>query len=393
MLDFNPLTPEFRQNPYPFYDLLRQHAPIFYWDRWQMYFLSRYDDCVALLRDNRLGHGTFHEENAPATQRALATMQKDWLLFKNPPDHTRLRSLVHKVFTPRMVEQLRGTVERITNELLDRVQAQGEMDLIADLAYPLPVTVIAEMLGIPQEDHLAFHALSNDLARSLDLTEETAVYDRASKAAETFRNYLETLASKRRSRPQNDLLSALVAVEEAGDRLNLNELYATCAFLFVAGHETTINLIGNGTLALLQHPEQLTLLKNKPMLIETAVEEMLRYDSPVQMTSRMVLEDFKYNGRFFHRGNTIAFLLGSANHDPDQFHQPHTLDIQRKKNQHLSFGSGIHYCVGAPLARLEGQIAVATLLKRMPHLALTRSKPEHVDNYLLRGVKSLTLTF
>ena len=393
MIDFNPLTPEFRQDPYPFYDLLRQYAPIFFWDRWQMYFLSRYDDCVALLRDNRLGHGTFQVARAPETQQALVAMQKDWLLFKNPPDHTRLRGLVHKVFTPRMVEQLRGMVERITNELLDKVQAQGHMDVIADLAYPLPVTVIAEMLGIPPADHLAFHALSNDLARSLDLTEETAVYDRASQAAETFRAYLAQLADERRQRPQDDLLSALVAVEEAGERLNTNELYATCAFLFVAGHETTINLIGNGTLALLQHPDQLALLRNDPTLAGTAVEELLRYDSPVQMTSRMVLEDFEYNGRFFHRGDSIAFLLGSANHDPDRFEQPQQLNLQRQKNQHLSFGSGIHYCLGAPLARLEGQIAITTLLERMPNLALAGIEPEHGGNYLLRGLKHLHVAF
>lgn len=393
MIDFNPLMPEFRQNPYPFYEMLRQHAPIFFWERWQMYFLSRYDDCATLLRDTRLGHGTFNESAAPLSQKALAAMQKDWLLLKNPPDHTRLRGLVHKVFTPRMVEQLRETIEQITNKLLDRVQDQGTMDLIADLAYPLPVTVIAEMLGIPSQDHLIFHALSNDLARSLDLTEETAVYDRASQAAETFKSYLEALADERRRQPQNDLLTALVAVEEAGERLSLNELYATCALLFVAGHETTINLIGNGTLALLQHPEQLSLLKNDPTLIGTAVEELLRYDSPVQMTSRMVLEDFEYNGHNFHRGTTIAFLLGSANHDSDRFDQPHKLNLQRQKNQHLSFGGGIHYCLGAPLARLEGQIALTTLVQRMPNLALTTSKPEYSDNYLLRGLNKLPLIF
>jgi cytochrome P450 len=393
MIDFNPLSPEFRRNPYPFYKILRSHAPVFFWERWQMFFLSRYDDCVALLRDNRLGHGAFHEANAPEAQKALAKMQKDWVLFKNPPDHTRLRGLVHKAFTPRMVEQLRGTIERITNELLDRVQDQGEMDLISDLAYPLPVAVIAEMLGIPQADQHAFHALSNRLARSLDLTEETAVYERASEAAEAFTSYLEKLADARRRHPKDDLLSALVAVEDGGERLSSNELYATCAFLFVAGHETTINLIGNGTLALLQHPDQLDLLRDDPTLVTSAVEEFLRYDSPVQMTSRMVLEDFEYNGRFFRRGDNISFLLGAANHDPERFENPQQLDIQRQKNQHLSFGSGIHYCLGAPLARLEGQIAFTTLLRRLPNLALGATTPEFGENYLLRGLRQLPLTF
>ncbi len=392
-MQFDPLAPEFRRNPYPTYNLLRQHAPIFFWDRWQFYFLSRYDDCATLLRDNRLGQGIVSEEWAPDTQKDLVRLQKDWMLMKDPPDHTRLRGLVFKAFTPRMVEQLRKTIQAITDDLLDKVQDKGEMDLIADLAYPLPVTVIAEMLGIPRADQDQFHDWSNALARSLDLTEETAVYDNASQAAARFTDYLTHLANERRRQPKNDLLSALVAVEEEGERLTANELYATSSLLFVAGHETTINLIGNGVLALLRHPDQLALLQGNEGLMKTAVEELLRYDSPVQMTSRLVLEEIEYKGHTFPQNTQVAFLLGAANHDPARFENPSQLDITRQKNQHLSFGGGIHYCLGAPLARLEGEIAIKTLLRRLPSLKLATETPEYSDNYLLRGLKALPLTF
>jgi cytochrome P450 len=267
------------------------------------------------------------------------------------------------------------------------------MDLMADLAYPLPVTVIAEMLGIPRDDQDQFHEWSNALARSLDLTDVAAVYDKASEAAAVFTDYLADLAEQRRRQPQKDLLSALVAVENEGEHLTANELYATSSLLFVAGHETTINLIGNGILALLRHPEQLALLQENSGLMKTAVEELLRYDSPVQMTSRIALEDIEYKEHTFRRGTQVAFLLGAANHDPERFEKPSQLNITRQKNQHLSFGGGIHYCLGAPLARLEGEIALTTLLRRMPNLQLAVETPEYTDNYLLRGLKSLSLTF
>ena len=393
-MQFDPLSPEFRLNPYPAYDMLRQHAPIFFWDTWRFYFLSRYDDCAALLRDNRLGQGEINEDwSPPESQKDLIRLQKDWMLLKDPPDHTRLRGLVFKAFTPRMVEQLRDTIQAITDRLLDEVQDKGEMDLMSALAYPLPVTVIAEMLGIPGDDQDQFHEWSNALARSLDLTDVQAIYDKASAAAAVFTEYLADLAEQRRRQPQNDLLSALVAVEDEGEHLTANELYATSSLLFVAGHETTINLIGNGTLALLRHPEQLALLQENSGLMKTAVEEVLRYDSPVQMTSRMALEEIEYKGHTFKRGTQVAFLLGAANHDPERFENPGQLDIRRQKNQHLSFGGGIHYCLGAPLARLEGEIALTTLLRRMPNLQLATETPEYTDNYLLRGLKSLPLTF
>jgi cytochrome P450 len=386
-MDFDPRSPAFRSNPYPFYDTLRTHAPIFYWDVWGIWFLTRYEDCNTLLRDNRLGHGGMSEP--PFGQDALNRMMSRWMLMRDPPDHTRLRSLVHKAFTPRMVAQLRSTVQEITDGLLDAGERRGQMELIADFAYPLPVTVICAMLGIPQADHPRFHGWSDAIARSLDLTEEEAVYVRASAAAEELTDYLESLLAQRRASPQADLLSALAAAEESGDRLTQDELFATCALLLIAGHETTINLIGNGALALLRHRDQWERLGNEPQLIPSAVEELLRFDSPVQMTSRIVLEEFCYRDVTFRRGQQIAFLLGAANHDPAQFAEPSRLDIGRSDNRHLAFGGGIHYCLGAPLARLEGEIAFHTLSRRMPDLSLATDAISYRDNFVLRGLERL----
>jgi cytochrome P450 len=255
------------------------------------------------------------------------------------------------------------------------------------------VSVICEMLGVPAADQVTFHEWSNAIARSLDLTEEEAIYNRASDAAAALTTYLDGLLAERRSRPQQDLISALVAAEEAGDRLSKEELFATCALLLIAGHETTINLIGNGAYALLQNPEQWRKLKEEPGLVESAVEEFLRYDSPVQLTSRMVLEDVEYKDVHFPRGVGIAFLLGAANRDPNQFSEPGNLDITRRNNRHLAFGGGIHYCLGAPLARLEGEIAFTTLARRMPNLELAADTVTYRDNYTLRGLEALPVMF
>ena len=391
MLQFDPRAPEFRRNPYPFYDTLRAHAPVLFWDTWGVYFLTRWEDCNRLLRDSRMGHGGMGEP--PPQQRDLYRMQINWMLFRDPPDHTRLRGLAQRAFTPRMVEQMRAAIQDITDSLLDRVAAKGELDVMADLAYPLPVTVIARLLGVPEADVDTFHAWSDALGRSLDLTEEEEVYNEASRAAAAFTAFLADLADRRRVEPTDDLLSALVAAEEEGDHLTTDELYATCALLLVAGHETTVNLIGNGTLALLRNPAQLALLRADPSLTRSAVEELLRYDSPVQLTSRIVLAEVDVDGQRIPPGMQLSFMLGAANHDPAVFTDPHTLDIARKPNPHLAFGSGIHYCLGAPLARLEAQIAFDTLLRRFATLALLDDNPPHRDNYLLRGLERLPVGF
>lgn len=319
------------------------------------------------------------------------------MLFKNPPDHTRLRALVHKAFTPRMVEKQRETIQAITNRLLDQVlerASSGRMDLMAQFASPLPVMVIAEMLGVPSQDHEEFRAWSTAIGGSLDLTEDSVVYDQAKEAAAHSILYFKALAEERRLKPEDDLLSALVAVEEAGDKLSEEELIGTITLLFFAGHETTVNLIGNGILALLQNTAQMERLKGEPALIKSAVEELLRYDSPVQMTSRIALEDMTWHGHTFHQGEQVSFLLGAANRDPAIFTNPHTLDITRHPNRHLAFSNGIHYCLGAPLARLEGQIAISTLLQRMPNLALaTETPPDYRNNYTLRGLTALPVSW
>ena len=388
-MEFDPRSPAFRANPYPFYDMLRAFAPIFYWQPWGMWFLTTHEDCHALLRDDRFGHLPLSVAAAPPSQRALWQMQTNWLLTMNPPDHTRLRGLVQKAFTPRAVAQLRATIQRLTDALIDRMAEKEQVDVIADLAYPLPVAVICEMLGVPLADQGLFHAWSAALVRSLDLTDEPAVYNRASVAAAEMTAYFDALLAERRAQPQTDILSALVAAEEAGDRLTTEELFGTCALLLVAGHETTVNLIGNGTLALLRHPDQWQRLHNEPGLIASAVEELLRYDSPVQLTSRAALTDVTYKGQRFPRGTFVTFLLGAANHDPAVFADPARLDVGRANNRHLAFGGGIHYCLGAPLARLEGEIALGTLARRLPTLALAGGPPVYRDNVALRGLEAL----
>ncbi|MEM7033395.1 MAG: cytochrome P450 [Chloroflexota bacterium] len=378
-MEFDPRSPEFRRNPYPYYHMLRQAAPIFFWEANNSWFIVNHEDCRDLLRDNRLGH-----HPVPGNS----------MLFQNPPDHTRMRSLVNKAFTPRMVEQYRHTAQAVTDDLLDKVFDQGEMDIVADLAYPLPVIIIAEMMGVPADDHVVFQEWSQIMIKGLDLAEISEQLDaKLTHAVDAFVNYFQALIDARRHEPKNDLLTALVQAEESGDKLTEHELHTTLRLLLIAGHETTVNLIGNGMLALLKNPEQLRLLQANPDLAATAVEELLRYDSPVQLVGRNVLEPFEYKGHHFQKGQGIHCLLGGANRDPAQFTDPETLDISRKKNLHLAFSHGIHYCLGAPLARLEAQVAVNTLLKRMPNVRLAADTLTYRDNLVIRGLESLPVAF
>lgn len=401
---FSPLSPEFQANPYPYYAMLRMGAPIFYWADWNMWICTRYDDCTALLRDNHLGqeilrHMTAEELGWKNTaeiedkQRLRMRMQRRWILFKDQPDHTRLRTLVHKAFTPRMIEHLRGHIETITTDLIDALAEKGEFDLIEDFALPLPVTVIAEMLGVPIEDQPMFKGWSDHLAGTLDLTDDARVFDRAADATVEFYAYFKELAQKRRIDPQEDLLSALVQAEEDGDKLDEDELIATCILLLIAGHETTVNLIGNGVNALLDFPDQYALLHNvldteRDALIKSATEEFLRYDSPAQLSRRWVLDDFEYNGLTFKQGQQVALAFGAANRDPERFENPDALDIQRENNKHMAFGAGIHFCLGAPLARMEGQIAFDHLTRRFETIERA-GDPIRRPAYVLRGFSSL----
>jgi cytochrome P450 len=313
------------------------------------------------------------------------------MLFVDPPDHTRLRTLVNKAFTPAAIGRLRSRVEELTAQLLDRVADAGELDLVDDLAYPLPVTVICELLGVPAQDQTRFRAWSGALVHLLDPLVATDTLQRALAARTALRGYLGALVAQRRAYPAEDLLTALVAAEDQGHRLSEPELVSMCLLLLIAGHETTVNLIANGTLALLTNPAQRDRLAADPRLAASAVEELLRYDSPVQLTARHVLADLEVGGRRVGEGETVLAVLGAANRDPAQFPEPDRLDLARSLNRHLAFGGGIHFCLGAPLARMEAQIALTALLGRFPRLCLGDSPPTWRDTVTLRGLASLPL--
>ncbi|MBZ0280995.1 MAG: cytochrome P450 [Anaerolineae bacterium] len=400
-MQFDPLSREFQRDPYPFYDVLRAETPILYWKDWNIWFLTSYDDVSTLLRDRRLGrtmdHVLPHESRSvksfPDWEAPFHKLSAHSMFDKEPPEHTRLRSLVHKVFTPRRVESLRDRIQHITNKLLDTVQARGEMDILEDFAVPLPVTVIAELLGVPEADRHRLRPWSHDIVAmyELDHTEEQG--RQAVQAAIEFSDYLREMAARRRREPQDDLITALALVEEAGDQLSEDELISTCVLLLNAGHEATVNVIGNGMLALLQRPEQMRLLAQNPGLVKTAVEEMMRFDTPLQLFRRWVLEDMEYKGYTFKQGTEFGLMFGAANRDAARFPNPHDMDITRQDNPHISFGSGVHFCLGAPLARLELQIAIETLIWRMPNLRLAGETPEYRDTYVIRGLKALRVGF
>jgi cytochrome P450 len=391
---FNPMDPAFVADPYPTYRRLQaedpvHHSPMGFW------VLTRYEDVVAALRDPRLAKEAIAafvaaRFGAPVPAMGLSMLDRD------PPDHTRLRSLVSKAFTPRVVDGLRPRVQQIVDGLLDGVRDAGTMDLIEEFAYPIPVNVICEMLGVPVEDHERFKGWSLDIARGLDsilLPADSEVPKRSAAARTGLADYFRELIARRRVAPRADLLSGLIAAEEAGDKLSENELLATCILLLIAGHETTVNLIGNGTLALLRHPDQLRRLRDNPALIGTTIEELLRFDGPVQRTARIPSEDVVIDGRKIPKGEMVMPFIGAADRDPAQFPDPDRLDIGRADNRHIAFGWGIHFCLGAPLARVEGQIAINTLVQRFPQLALATETPEFSQSLTLRGLKSLPVTF
>ncbi|GAA1964324.1 cytochrome P450 [Amycolatopsis minnesotensis] len=391
--------PAHRADPYPTYRRWREDTPVA-GPMPGLFVVTRHADCAAVLRDSRFGHAEPDEPNllrpAPPTDAETALVDENGnpvrsFLGLNPPDHTRLRKLVSKAFTRPMVARLAPRIEQLTTDLLDGMAKRtGQVDLIESLAYPLPVAVISELLGIPNADRDQFVAWSHSLARGLDPdfalppgTRENLVRTRGE-----FAEYIRGLAAIRRADPGEDLLSALVQVHDSGDVLTENELLATCILLLIAGHETTVNLIGNGTLALLRAPGQLAALRDEPELVDHAVEEFLRYDSPVQLTMRAALEDAEIGGVEIARGSAALLVIGSANRDPDAVADPDALDVRREPTRHLAFGQGIHFCLGAPLARLEARIAFQALLARFPALRLA-AEPAWKDNLILRGLATL----
>lgn len=382
---YNPFLPEVRLDPYPLYRRLRTSEPVQWNEFVQIWTLTRYADITAVLRDNRLSADRARSDRfrRPPGREIYQSM-----LTLDPPDHTRLRNLVNKAFTPATVNRLRPRIQAIVDAILDRAAERGSMDVISELAYPLPVTVIAELLGVPAEDHEVFKGWSATLAANLDPIRAGELREDAFEARDALAEYLGGVVERRRRDTADDLISALLVAEERGDVLSHRELLVMCNLLLVAGHETTVNLIGNGLRALLTHPDQLERLRQDPALIESAVEELLRFDGPVQLTGRVVLEDSVVAGVEMKAGNFVMLLLGAANRDPAQFPDPDRLDIGRHPNQHLGFGRGIHFCLGAPLARLEGQIVFATLARRFPGLRLD-GDPVHRDTVTLRGLESL----
>jgi pimeloyl-[acyl-carrier protein] synthase len=392
MVELNLLDPDFLADPYPIYHQLRTEDPI-HRHPLGFYVLTRYADVAAFLRDTRFGKSGYQ---ALIESRFGAGPEGPWLalsmLFRDPPDHTRLRALVSKAFTPRVVETLRAHIQSIVDHLLARVAAAPRMDVIEDLAYPLPVTVISELLGVPVDGADRVKEWSRDVARALDaiaLPVGPDVIERGRRATDEMATYFRHLIEARRRQPGSDLLSGLVEAEEAGDRLTERELLATCVLLYVAGHETTVNLIGNGLLALLRHPDEQRRLQADPGLLPGAIEELLRYDGPVQRTGRMATRDAEIAGVPISEGTLVLGLVGAANRDPAQFLEPDRLDLGRTEPRHLAFGAGIHYCLGAPLARLGAQVAIGSLLRRFPTLALAEECLTWRPSSTLRGLQAL----
>lgn len=369
-------------NPYPTYHRMRERSPVHRMRLVDGWALTRYDDVQSMLLDQR----RFSKQEAAAVDREYT---KDLsMLDVDPPDHTRLRSLVSKAFTPRAIAALAPRIEEIVEELLDGVEGAGRIDLIDAVAFPLPVIVIAEMLGVPAGDLDRFKEWSNDIVLSLEPILSRVQRERFRRSEREIYDYFEEIIAQRRREPREDLVSALLAAEEAGDRLSHGELLATLLLLLVAGNETTRNLIGNGVLALLRHPRELRRLKEEPALMESAIDELLRYDSPVQLDGRTIMEEQEIGGRKLRAGQRVVGVIGAANRDPAAFSNPDGLDIGRREKSHISFGRGIHYCLGAPLAELEGRTAIAGILERFSAMRLAQ-EPSQRRQVVLRGVESL----
>jgi cytochrome P450 len=393
---FDPLSPEFIRNPYPHYERLRTDDPM-HVTLFGSFLASRHAEASLVLRDKRFGKDfverTIRRYGPKILEEPVFRSMSHWMLQQDPPDHTRLRGLVVKAFTARRVEDMRPRIQEIVDETLDRIAPQGHMDLIEDFAFRLPVTIICDMLGIPEDHREAFYASSRDGGRLLDpvpLTPEEISQGNAGNAMAQM--YFQQLFELRRKNPGDDLTTRLVQAEEDGSKLSNEELTANIILLFGAGHETTVNLIGNGLLALYRNPDQLALLRADPSLIGNAIEEFLRYDSSVQMTGRVALEDIEdLGGKRIPKGESVLCLLGSANHDPAVYpDRPDRLDITRANVKPLSFGGGIHFCLGAQLARIEAEIAISTLLRRLPDLRLDDAEnPEWRPTFVLRGLKRL----
>ncbi|WP_374117291.1 cytochrome P450 [Streptomyces sp. RKAG293] len=400
--EFDPWSAAFVADPYPAYEALRAAGRAHWYEPTRQWLIPHYDDVSALLRDRRLGrtylhrftHEEFGREAPPAGHEPFHVLNDNGLLDLEAPDHTRIRRLVAKAFTPRTVERLAPTVQRLADELVDGLRADGGGDLLARVAEPLPVAVIAEMLGIPPGDRQPLRPWSADICGMYELNPDEETARRAVRASEEFSEYLRGLIAERRRAPGEDLISALIAAYEDGDTLSEQEMVSTCVLLLNAGHEATVNTTANGWFTLFRHPDQLELLRAEPGLLRDAIEELLRYDTPLQMFERWVLDDIQVGDTVIPRGSEVALLFGSANRDPSRFPDPSRLDLRRPAadNRHVTFGAGIHYCLGAPLARIELAASFGTLLSRAPGLR-PAAEPRWKPGYVIRGLEELLVSW
>ena len=391
-VSYNPLSSRMAQDPYPVYASLRTRDPVHRSRLLKAWLFTRHAEVDAILRDHRhFGSDPRTGTLTPRQHAMLPPAHEFTLLFLDPPDHTRLRALVNKAFIPKAINDLEPRIRSILGSLLDAIEDPAGFDLMQAVARPLPVIVIAEMLGVPLADRERFRIWSAQRARLLEPMigpRERAAGAAASKA---FDAYFRPIIKARRTSPRDDIVSALARAEDDGGRLTERETLNMLRLLLGAGNETTVNLIGNGMLALLRHPEQLQRLRNDPSLIPAAVEELLRFDSPVQADFRRVLADCEVNGFALRKRDNVVLLLGAANRDPAVFEDPDRLDVGRRQGPHLSFGRGLHRCLGAPLARLEGRIVLEMLLERFPQMELLGERPRFRKGIVLRGVQSLTV--
>lgn len=397
-LAFDPWDPAFVADPYPAYAELRARGRVIRYEPTDQWLVPHHADVSALLRDRRLGrtyqHRFTHEEFGrtppPPQDEPFHTLNDHGMLDLEPPDHTRIRRLVSKAFTPRTVERLRPYVDGLASELVAALVRDGGGDLLTDVAEPLPVAVIAEMLGIPEADRAQLRPWSADICGMYELNPSRETAAKAVRASVEFSGYLRELIAARREDPGDDLVSGLIAAHDEGDRLTEQEMISTAVLLLNAGHEATVNATVNGWWALFRNPDQLAALRADHSLVPSATEELMRYDTPLQLFERWVLDDTEIDGTTIPRGAEVALLFGSANHDPAVFADPERLDLTRGDNPHISFSAGIHYCIGAPLARMELAASMTALLRQAPTLA-PAAEPERRPNFVIRGLKELSV--
>jgi pimeloyl-[acyl-carrier protein] synthase len=397
LVDFNPLLPAFIEDPHPFLRRLREEDPVHWSPVFQVWVLTRYVDALAALHDRRLSASAsgwenrakfFYRAGSEATPPPME-VYRHWMLQMDPPDHTRLRSLLNKAFTSRVAESLRPRIQTLVDELLEHAGSGQEWDVVAGIAGPLPIRVICDLLGVPADGCERVMRWSHELLPSFGPIMSAQQLQQISATMAEFSRYIKELIALRKAQPEQHLLDGLIAARESGNRLSDEELVSTCILLVFAGHLTTVQLIANGLLTLLRHPQQVERLRGDPGLYASAVEEILRFDSPLQVVNRTASEDLEIGGKRILKGQMVLISLVAANRDPEQFPEPEMFDVGRTPNRHISFGYDCHYCAGAPLARLEAQIALETLLRRYPDVQLCSGALQRDRNLLLRGLRSL----